>query len=101
MTIIGKDVVTSKGDNGPGTSAQINKSGQIYGDTLGNINIEETNTNKIRNYNQVKDIIITIAGSGANTPPNPNNLILATSTYLLSPIGTFVDTIGNIFTTEN
>ena len=64
ITFVGNGTAGYKGDNGPGTAAEINSPRGISLDTAGNLFIADCLNNRIREVDGATDNITTVAGNG-------------------------------------
>ena len=94
-TIAGNGTQDSSGDNGSPASAGLNLPSGVWGDTSGVIYIADTGNNKIRRINAARDSITTYAGTGAAGFSGDGNA--ATSAFLNTPAGIFVDSSGVVY----
>ena len=94
-TVVGNGTAGYSGDNGPATSAELNKPAAVAVDSSGNLYIADSGNNRIRKVVSSSSIITTVAGngtagySGANGP--------ATSAELDDPTGIAIDGAGDIY----
>jgi len=94
-TIIGNGSYGFSGDGGPATSAELNGPENISLDAYGNVFVADISNNRIRKYTVADGNINTIAGNG--TAGFSADGVLASSSELFGPTGTFVDASGNVF----
>jgi hypothetical protein len=85
------------GDNGPATSATLNRPAGVFMDSLGKLFITDNNNHRVRLVD-TNLIITTIAGTGLSTWNGDN--FPALSTNLLYPTDVKVDSLGNIYIAE-
>jgi len=109
-TVMCSNSATPCGDGGPATSAQLSFPDGVFVDSSENIYIADTGDNKIRAVNtsaQTVTIagvsipagdIATVAGTGIEGYSGDD--AAATSATLAGPSGVFVDSAGDIFTTD-
>jgi uncharacterized protein (TIGR03437 family) len=81
------------GDNGPGSSAQLNAPNAVALDSLGNIYIADSGNNVIRKLSD--GVITTIAGNGTFGFSGDNGP--ATAAQLNTPNGLAIDGLGNLY----
>ena len=93
-TIVGTGVAGYSGDNGNGTSAELNNPINVITDDTGNIYIADYLNSCIRKVN-ILGIITTIAGTGTAGYNGDN--ISAVSAQLNLPSGLAFDAIGNLY----
>jgi sugar lactone lactonase YvrE len=97
-TIAGNGYKSYSGDNGAATSAQLNEPTGVAHDAANNLYIADSNNNRIRRIDNVTGIITTVAGTGiAGFSGNGG---LATSAQLKGPTHVAVDSVGNIYFTD-
>jgi hypothetical protein len=96
ISIVAGGGTANPGDGGPATSAQLTESGGISVDSLGNLYItEEYRVRKVT----PDGIISTMAGNGTEGYSGDGGP--ATLAQVSWPLGTAVDSDGNLFITEN
>jgi len=112
-TVAGTGIGGYSGDNGPATSAQLFNPDGVFVESGGNIFIADTTNSVIRcivgtaggclGSSLAVGDITTLAGT-PTTPCSANNVFplcgdggLASSAYLSSPAGVYVDGLGNLF----
>ena len=94
-TIAGTGIAGTTGDNGPATSARINRPNGIAFDSFGNLYIAEEWGNVIRKVVKSSGTIITVAGTGPAGFSGDNGL--ATTAKLNGPEGIWIDSADNLF----
>ena len=82
------------GDDGPATSAQLNRVGGVAVDSVGNLYIADSANHRIRKVTPA-GIISTVAGTGTSGFGGDGGP--ATSAQLNTPWGISVDSIGNLY----
>jgi uncharacterized protein (TIGR03437 family) len=92
-TVAGNGVPGFSGDNGPATSAQLNKPNGVAVDSAGNLYIGDTLNNRIRKVSN--GVITTVAGGGTQGFAGDNGP--ATSAGLDWPNGVAVDSANNLY----
>ena len=95
-TVAGNGTQGFSGDNGPGTSAQLNRPGGVAVDSAGNLYIADTWNNRIRKVSG--GVITTVAGNGTQGFSGDNGP--ATIAQLANPAGVAVDSAGNLYITD-
>ena len=85
------------GDNGPATSAQLNRPNGVAVDSAGNLYIADTYNDRVRKVSN--GLITTVAGTGVRGFSGDNGP--ATSVELGLPSGVAVDSAGNLFITDS
>ena len=93
-TIAGNGTFGYSGDGGPALLAQINWTGGIAVDTVGNVYIADRRNDRVRKVG-LNGIITTIAGNG--TPGFSGDGAAAVLAQLNSPYNVTVDNSGNIY----
>jgi len=93
--VAGNGTYGYSGDNGPATSAALNRPEGVVVDGSGNIFIADTENSVIREVSATTGNITTVAGNGK--PGYSGDGGPATSAQLYDPYGVFVDGSGNIF----
>ncbi len=93
-TIAGNGLAGSSGDNGPATSAELNKPSGLCFDKSGNIVIADDDNSKIRKINIATGTIMTIAGTGVVGYAGDHGL--AINAELSQPLQVAVDSSGNV-----
>jgi hypothetical protein len=98
-TIAGNDTNADTGDGGPASAAEVSRCASIATDPLGNLYLASTVNFIIRKIDASTGMISTAAGSNQGTLIETGEL---TSTVQASSdtYGLAVDSIGNLFTTE-
>ena len=86
------------GDGGPATLAKLVSPAALAVDKWGNLYITQAANSVVRKVNTA-GIISTVAGDGVSTMGMDG--VLATNTPLDGPLGVAVDTLGNIFITDD
>jgi trimeric autotransporter adhesin len=92
-TVAGNGTFGYSGDNGPATSAQLNRPTGVVVDSAGNLYIADTSNNRVRMVSN--GLITTVAGGGTAGGIGDNGP--ATSAQLSSPEGVAVDSAGNLY----
>jgi len=92
-TVAGNGTQGFGGDNGPATSAQLNRPQGVAVDSAGNVYIADRNNNRIREVSN--GVITTVAGNSLSGDNGP-----ATSAQLYSPQGVAVDSAGNLYVAD-
>jgi len=87
------------GDNGPATSAHMEKPSTTWVDAIGNIYIADYGNNRVRKVDIATGTIHTIAGNG--TSGFSGNGGLADTSRLSYPNGVCTDTAGNVYISDN
>ena len=101
-TVAGNGTAGYGGDNGPGTSAELNAPVSVAVDNQGDLFIADTGNNVIREVNATTGVITTVAGNGFgaglgfNHGGFTNGNGVATSAELNSPYGVAVGPGGSI-----
>jgi hypothetical protein len=95
ITVAGVGTEGFSGDGGLATQAQLKYPRSIYVNSLGKLFIADSNNNRIRAVG-TDNIIITLVGTGTDTPFNGDNLPLL-ETNLNRPMDVKGDSVGNIF----
>jgi uncharacterized protein (TIGR03437 family) len=85
------------GDNGPATSAQLNRPKGVAVDSAGNLYIADFGNHRIRMVSH--GVITTVAGNGTAGSSGDNGL--ATSAQLDYPEGVAVDSAGNLYIADS
>lgn len=85
-------------DNKPAKSAKLNKSQEVYADTLGNFYIADTNNHRIRKVD-AGGTITTVVGTGSAGYTGDGGL--ATNAKLNRPRDVFFDSAGNMFIADH
>jgi trimeric autotransporter adhesin len=101
-TIVGNGTAGYSGDNGPATSAELNKPAALAIDSSGNLYIADSGNNRIRKVASSTGIITTVAGNGTAGYSGDNGP--ATSAELDDPTGLAIDGSSDIYfidTTHN
>lgn len=96
-TIAGNGTAGFGGDNGAGTSAQLNQPVGVAVDSSGNVYIADTANSRVRKLSG--GTITTVAGNG--TPGYGGDGGAATSAMLNSPAGLAVDSKGNLYIADS
>ena len=91
-TIAGTGSASYSGDNGPATSAALNKPYGVALDTSGNVYIADQYNHRIRKVTVSTGIITRYAGTGSASYSGDNGQ--ATSAALYYPTGVAVDSAG-------
>ncbi len=99
-TIAGTGVNLSAGDNGPATAASFVYATGLAVDTVGNIDIVDTNAGKVRQIDGVTGIITTIAGAGAPLQSTGDGG-QALAAHFTHPWDIALDGADNVFITDN
>jgi NHL repeat len=101
-TVAGNGTKGSSGDGGPAVNAELNVPSGVTEDMFGSLYIGDTANNKVRKVvlptTIKKDIITTIAGTGAAGFSGDGGL--ATAATLRAPTGVAVDTAGDVFVAD-
>ena len=97
-TVAGNGTASYSGDNGPATSATLNKPSAVVEDSAGNLDIVDTDNNAIRMVNTT-GTISTIAGNGTAGYSGDDGA--ATSARLNAPYGLNVDSAGNLYIADS
>ena len=84
-----------QGDNGPATSATLDRPNGVAVDAEGNIYISDSDNNRIRKVTKSTGVITTVAGTGTKGYNGDGRQ--ATSADLNYPNGVAVDASGNIY----
>ncbi len=95
-TIAGTGVAGYSGDNGPASSAKINKPYGLYADQIGNVYFADISNNVVRKINAMTGTITTIAGGGSSLGDGSP----ATNAQLNAPQNVYLDSAGNIYIGE-
>jgi sugar lactone lactonase YvrE len=98
-TVAGNGTFGYSGDNGLATTAILNYPLSIAIDNLGNMYIADTNNNRIRKVDAITGVITTVAGNGTAGYSGDNGA--ATSANLYHPSGISVDSMGDLYITDN
>ena len=93
-TVAGNGTQGYSGDNGPATSAELNRPGGVAVDGAGNLYIADIYNQRIRKVD-ASGTITTVAGNGTAGYNGDN--IAATSAELYEPDGVAVDSAGNLY----
>ena len=96
-TVAGNGNRGFSGDDGPATSASLNRPGGVGVDAVGNIYIADTNNHRIRKVSP-EGTITTVAGSGEEDFSGDGGP--ATNASLSFPQGVAVDAAGNLYITD-
>jgi len=96
-TVAGTGTQGFGGDNGPATSAQLNKPYGIAVDAAGGLYIADSGNNRIRKVSG--GVIATLAGNG--TPGYSGDNGPAAGAQLSAPIGIAVDSTGNVYIADS
>ena len=83
------------GDNGPATSANLDRPYGLAVDSAGNLYIADQYDQRIREVNFTTGIITTVAGNGSEGAPSNN--VQATSSPLAYPASVALDGNGNLY----
>ena len=94
-TVAGNGIQGSSGDSGPATSAELNNPRRLTVDAQGNLFIDDSDNNRIREVNLSTGVITTVAGNG--TAGSSGDGGQATSAELNTPEAVAVDGQGNLF----
>jgi len=94
-TVAGNGTSGYSGDNGAATSARLSGPTGVAVDSIGNMYIADSVSNRIRKVAAGTGIITTVAGNGTSGYSGDNGA--ATSASLSYPNGVAVDSAGNIF----
>jgi sugar lactone lactonase YvrE len=97
-TVAGNGIAGYGGDNGPATSATLNKPSAVVEDTKNNLYILDTGNNVVRKVTTA-GTITTIVGTG--TPGYTGDSGPATSATLNTPYGLSIDTSGNLYVADS
>jgi uncharacterized protein (TIGR03437 family) len=92
-TVAGNGTPGFSGDNGPATSAQLNRPQGVAVDSAGNVYIADRNNNRIREVSN--GVITTVAGNGTYFCCGDDGP--ATSGQLRHPSGIAVDSAGDLY----
>ncbi len=98
-TVVGDGHRGFRGDDGPATSAHIDKAYDVAVDNAGNLFIADTHNHAIRKVDATTGIINTVVGQGARSGFEGDGG-LATDAKLNSPTGVYVDATGNIYAVD-
>jgi trimeric autotransporter adhesin len=98
-TIAGNGTSGFSGDNGAGTSAELNNPDSVAVDGAGNIYIADTLNNRIRMVSAATGTITTVSGNG--TPGFSGNNGAATGAELHTPISVALDSVGNLYIADS
>jgi len=93
-TVAGTGVRGFSGDGGDATSAELNRPRDVYVDGSGNLYISDYGNHRVRRVD-ASGTIITVAGTGV--PGSSVDGGAATEAQLHSPIGMYVDGLGNLY----
>ncbi len=94
-TVAGNGIEGFSGDNGPATSASLNRPSGVAVDGLGNLFIADTRNHRIREVAAGGGTITTVAGNGTGAFSGDGGT--ATSASLKNPYGVAIDGSGNLF----
>jgi len=94
-TVVGNGTYGYSGDGGPATSAELNGTGGMAVDGLGNLYIADINNNRIREVAAATGIITTVAGDGFGSYSGDGSA--ATSAELYLPRAVALDATGNLY----
>jgi hypothetical protein len=96
-TVAGNGTAAYKGDNGPATTASLNRPFGLAFSSVGDLYIADQQNNAIRKVD-ASGTITTIAGTGgAGNSPSGG---VASATQLSAPSGVIVDVAGNIYISD-
>ena len=96
-TIAGDDYLHSIGDGSGATAAELNQPSAVAVDSLGDLFIGDTGTQRVRQVAPA-GAIATVAGTGVALPGG--EATPSTATTLFSPMGVAVDQYGNLLIAE-
>jgi sugar lactone lactonase YvrE len=95
-TVAGSVTATTPGDGGLATAAGLVAPSRIAVDAAGDLFIADAGSNSVRYVNAASGIIITLAGSGTNSPVAGDGGP-ATDATLNAPTGLAVDALDNVY----
>jgi hypothetical protein len=97
-TVAGNGTAGFSGDNGPATSAELNKLAGIAVDPAGNLYIGDQFNRRVRKVDAGTGVVTTFAGTGTQGYTGDGGA--ATSAQTSGPVGTTLDSVGNLYLSD-
>ncbi len=94
-TVAGNGIGGYNGDGGPATAAELYYPQSVVVDSAGDLFIDDSSNNRIREVNAATGVITTVAGNGTQGYSGGNGL--ATAAELNNPASVAIDAAGDIF----